>query len=257
VNIEIANVRIVLVRPHYAGNVGSVARVMANFGLNDLAIVNPVCDLVSHDARRLATNGVAVLDSATLYPDIHAAIANCVATLATGGLADGTQRETVVGSPIQKLPFLINSLNLGKAAIVFGPEPHGLTTEEIGFCHGMIHIPTSESCPSLNLSHAVAICLYELAKLINELDSSNNQQNALTEKEQLASHEELDRLFAHLRQGFEAIHYVYGSKADQLMHGFRHMISRCQPTNQEVRMLHGLARQMLFVAKQNGVEPKE
>ena len=65
---------------------------------------------------------------------------------------------------------------------------------------------------------------------------------------ELASHDELDRMVGHLRESFEAIHYVYGQKGGQLMHGFRHIILRAQPTTQEVRMLHGLARQLLYLA---------
>jgi tRNA/rRNA methyltransferase len=99
----------------------------------------------------------------------------------------------------------------------------------------------------MNLSQAVTVCLYEFSQL----------NMPLSEQTELASHDELERLFTHLREGFEGIHYVYGSKADQLMHGVRHLISRAQPTPQEVRMLHGLARQMLFVANAKGIDKKE
>ena len=52
-----------------------------------------------------------------------------------------------------------------------------------------------------------------------------------------------------------AVGYLFGDKGDALMHGVRHLIGRAQPTPQEVRMLHGLARQMLWTAGQ--VKPKE
>lgn len=232
--------RIVLVRPHYAGNIGSVARLMANFGHRDLVLVDPIASVTDHDARRLATHGVTILDSARIVSGLPEALADCVATFATGGLADGVQRQSVVGTPREKLPFLRESVGSGPVALVFGPEPHGLTTAEVGICHGMIHIPTGYEFPSLNLSQAVAICLYEWHLLTSKIEKTPNSD--------LANHADLDRMFAHLKEAFEAIHYVYGTKGDPLMHAFRHVLSRAKPTNQEVRMLHGLARQMLYLA---------
>jgi tRNA/rRNA methyltransferase len=236
----VSALRIVLVRPHYAGNIGSVARLMANFGHRDLVLVDPVASVVDHDARRLATHGVTILESARIVANLPEALADCVATLATGGLADGVQRKSVVGTPREKLPFLRESIGNGPVALVFGPEPHGLTTAEVSLCHGMIHIPTGEEFPSLNLSQAVAICLYEWHLLTTQIEP--------TVISDLANHADLDRMFVHLKEAFEAIHYVYGTKGDPLMHAFRHVLMRAKPTNQEVRMLHGLARQLLWLA---------
>lgn len=241
--------RIVLVRPHYAGNIGSVARLLANYGHHELVLVDPVASIVDHDARRMATHGVSILDSARIAANLPEALADCVATLATGGLADGVQRQSVMGTPREKLPFLRESIGSGPVALVFGPEPHGLTTAEVSLCHGMIHIPTADVFPSLNLSHAVAICLYEWHLLISEIEIATTND--------LANHADLDRMFAHLKEAFEAIHYVYGTKGDPLMHAFRHVLMRAKPTNQEVRMLHGLARQLLYLAGHPNVREPE
>lgn len=238
---SLTNVRVVLVRPHFAGNVGSVARLMGNFGLRDLVVVDPVASLTDHDARRLATNGVAILDAARVAPDLPSALADCVYTLATGGLADGVARQTVVGTPREKLPALLESLAAGPVALVFGPEPHGLTTVEVGLCHGLIQIPTGDEFPSLNLAQAAAICLYELFTITGDTAVSAEAPDA-------APFADLNRMFGHLKVAFEAVHYVYGTKGDPLMHAFRHLVSRAKPTRQEVRMLHGLARQLLWLA---------
>jgi tRNA/rRNA methyltransferase len=236
---------VVLVRPHFAGNLGSVARIMANFGFRDLVLVEPIVDPTAEEAIRMATHGRPVLESARTVPTLRDALADCVATMASGGLIEGVERQTVTGTPEEKLPFLIESCPAGPTALVFGPEPHGLTTAEIGLCHGMIHMPTFADCPSINLSHAVAICLYEWTRLVGTVSP--------IEARDLAVHAELDRLFDHLKKAFEAIHYIFGSKADQLMHGFRHVIGRARPTKQDVRLLHGLARQILYIArKHNG-----
>lgn len=251
--LSLSHIRIVLVRTHYPGNIGSTARVMANFGLSDLVLVDPIADVNSHDARRLATNGVAILDSAKIVGDLRTALADCHFILATGSLIEGVERQTVVGTIKEKLPLLFD---VAQAAIVFGPEPHGLTNAEISLCNGMMYIPTSQDCSSLNLSMAVGICLYELSQIASGFTTTSTKE-VLRKKINLATFEETDRLFTHLREAFEAIHYVYGNKADQLMHGFRHIISKAQPTMQEVRLMHGLARQLLFVARKNGILPKQ
>src|SRR3954471_18693163 len=98
--------RVVLVRTHYPGNLGATARVMRNFGLNDLVLVDPIASVNDLEARRMATHGLPVLDAARVVPGLGDALSDCVFALATSGLAGGVVRETVVGAPEQKLPAL-------------------------------------------------------------------------------------------------------------------------------------------------------
>src|SRR5437763_13293106 len=95
--------RVVLVRTHYPGNLGAAARVMRNFGLTDLVLVDPVTSTNELEARRMATHGLPILDAARVVPDLGEALGDCVFTLATSGLADGVVRQTFVGSPREKL----------------------------------------------------------------------------------------------------------------------------------------------------------
>ncbi|MEW5955983.1 MAG: TrmH family RNA methyltransferase, partial [Candidatus Micrarchaeota archaeon] len=50
----------------------------------------------------------------------------------------------------------------GKVALVFGSEGTGLKEEDICACDLIATIPSSAGQPVLNLSHAVAVLLYEL-----------------------------------------------------------------------------------------------
>ncbi|MFL5339091.1 MAG: hypothetical protein ACJ8F7_02895 [Gemmataceae bacterium] len=86
----------------------------------------------------------------------------------------------------------------------------------------------------------MALCLYELhlAQRPVELPSAP-----------VAEFAEQQRMFEHLRAGLEAIHFLYGPKADALMHAVRQLIGRAQPTAQEVKLLHGLARQLEWIAE--------
>lgn len=237
--------RIVLVRTHYPGNLGAAARAMRNFGLTDLVLVDPVTSINELEARRMATHGLGVLDAARVVHDLGDAVGDCVFTLATSGLADGVVRQTFVGTPREKFPEMLKAIETGPVAIVFGPEPHGLSNAEITRCHGLVHIPVDPAAPALNLAQAVAICCYELHGLAA---TRNEGEGSATQV--IAPFADQERMFGHLKDAFEAVGYLHGTKADPLMHAVRHLIGRSLPTPQEVKLLHGLARQILWICKQ-------
>ncbi len=241
--------RIVLVRPHYAGNLGATARVMRNFGLSDLVLVAPYASTNDLDARRMATHGLGVLDAARVVPDIGTALADCVFSLATSSMTAGVFRSGTIGTAAEKMPELLASAEMGPVAIVFGPEPHGLSNEEIGLCHGMVNIPSDSTSGSLNLAQAVAICCYELRKAWSKLVNDARGKPEIPERA-VAPFVDQNRMFEHLREALTEIGYLFGEKGDSLMHALRQLIGRSLPTPQEVKILHGLARQILWTANQ-------
>lgn len=245
--MSLTNCRVVLVRPHFAGNLGSVARAMRNFGLSDLVLVAPYTRTDNPEARRLATHGEGILDTARVVPDLGDALADCVFTLATSALTAGVVRRGMIGTPAELMPRVIEAAEGGPVALVFGPEPHGLSNEEVGRCHGMVHIPVDPEYPALNLAQAVVVCCYELRKAWSARVATERGNPT---PPGVASHGELERMYAHLRDGLESIGFLFGSRQDTLMHAVRQLIGRAAPTPQEVRMLHGLARQLLWIASQ-------
>src|SRR5262245_34790695 len=240
----LSNARVVLVRPHYAGNLGAVARVMRNFGLTQLTLVAPFADLRSEEARRLATHGEPVLDSAVVVQTLDEAVADCRLVVATSANVEGVYRTHNYGRPDEVLPDVVAALDDGPCALVFGPEPSGLSNAEVARCHGLIRILTDPACPSLNLSHAVAICLYELRRLW-----LNGRGVADRPTQKIAPFEAQERMFEGLRGALEAVHFLWGTKADSLMHAVRHLIARAKPSPNEVRILFGLARQLRWVVE--------
>ena len=210
---------------------------MRNFGLTDLVLVDPVTGPGELEARRMATHGLGILDSARIVPDLVDAVGDCMFTLATSGLAEGVVRQTFVGTPREKLPELVEASAAGPVALVFGPEPHGLSNAEITRCHGLIHVPVDPAATALNLAQAVAICCYELFQLNAPPDRPIHE---------IAPFADQERMFDHLKDALEKIGYLFGTKADPLMHAMRHLIGRAKPTPQEVKLLHGLARQLLW-----------
>lgn len=235
------DLRVVLVRPHFPGNLGSVARVMHNFGWSRLILVDPVADPSDKEARRLSTHGEFILESARFVPNLGEAVAECAMVLATSAKTDGVVRESIAGSPRELFPRVVAQFGSQPVALVFGPEPSGLTTAEIACCHYLLQIPTGEEYPALNLAQAVAICLYELHLALAETQSVSSGE--------VAPHSEQARMFDDLQCALERIHFLFGPKAEALMHALRHLIGRAGPTPTEVRILHGLARQLIWVAE--------
>ena len=240
--------RVVLVKPHFAGNLGSVARVMRNFGLTDLVLVAPYTFPDNPEARRLATHGEGILDTTRIVPDIGDAVADCVLTLATSALTAGLVRRGMIGTPAELMPRMVEAAERGPVAIVFGPEPHGLSNEEVSRCHGMIHIPVDGAYPALNLAQAATVCCYELRKAWSA--RVNEERATPAPGPAIAPHAEQERMFEHLRDGLRAVGFLFGERQDTLMHAMRQLIGRAQPSSAEVRMLHGLARQLLWIASQ-------
>jgi len=154
------SLRVVLVEPEGEVNVGFVARVMKNFGFKNLVLVNPKVNV--EDSLPYASHGGDVLKSALICKNIDEAIKGC-------SLVAATSSKVSVGEDLLRIPMTVKEfakkvaeLKDANIAILFGRESVGLTREEIGKSHILVTIPASKDYPSLNLSHAVAIVLYEI-----------------------------------------------------------------------------------------------
>jgi TrmH family RNA methyltransferase len=241
------NCRVVLVRPQFAANIGSAARVMRNMGLTDLVLVAPEADPADAEARRLSTHGEDVLAHSRTVADFGAAVSDCVLIAATSARVGGLTRRQFVGAPEEVASRLIESMPSGPVALVFGPESSGLSNVEVSRCHYLIHIPADPHYPVLNLAQSVAICTYELRR---SWLCQNAGPTLLPRASAPASFADQERAFEHLRQALEDVHFLWNEKADSLMHALRHLIGRAGPTAMEVDLLHGLARQLRWVSRE-------
>jgi tRNA/rRNA methyltransferase len=147
--------RIVLVRPRNPLNIGAVARAMANFGFDDLVVVDPHPP-VWETARTSALAGETVLRSARCAPTLDEALAGCTRVAGTSaGQRRKLDREVIPPAALKR------RAGRGKLAIVFGSEKTGLGNEELSYCQLLVRIPTLPAAPSMNLAQAVAVCCYE------------------------------------------------------------------------------------------------
>jgi tRNA/rRNA methyltransferase len=157
---------VILVRPQLAVNIGMCARAMANFGLDDLRLVNPREGWPrSDDYREVAYSAAAgasdLLDAARVFPSVEAAVGDLNAVYAATARERGQMKAVL--SPSVAMRATAQTVS-EKRGILFGPERTGLNNDEVAIADSIITFPSSPSYASLNLSQAVLICGYEWFK---------------------------------------------------------------------------------------------
>jgi tRNA/rRNA methyltransferase len=235
----IEQIRIVLVEPAGALNVGSIARVMKNMGLRQLVLVNPRCDRNSEEARRMAVHAADVLEAAEIVDSLPAALQGCERAIAT---AVRTRSPDVpLEHPRTALPWLLDA----PSALIFGAEERGLSNAELQYAQRLVYIPASADYVSLNLAQAVAVCCYELTQAALEPASSSALHA-------VAAIDALEGYYGHLESVLLQIGYLHPHTAASRMEKFRRLFNRAQLSSEEVSMLRGILRQMEWAATQQG-----
>lgn len=147
-------ISVIFVEPESAGNVGSIARCMKNFGARQLILVNP-CPL--EEAEKMALHGEDILKEAVIVDTLDRALAMVDTSVATTAVASGLARTSLS-------PSDVSAVGTGHIGIVIGRESRGLTAEEIEHCDLVMSISTSQEYPVLNAAVACCIILYEFCQ---------------------------------------------------------------------------------------------
>jgi tRNA/rRNA methyltransferase len=230
------DVRVILVEPKLAENIGAVARVLKNFGFSELYLVKPPA--LTEKMFWVASHAEDVLRASTVVSNLDDAIAGSklvVGTTAKTGISASRHLRKPLFSPRELIAKVVDGE--GVLALLFGPEDRGLLNEELVHCDLLVSIPTSAAYPVLNLSHAVAIVLYELYELQEqqafEPDSSMQPP--------LAAVADKERLFEHVSMFLEEIEYRAHKRARTMLM-LRRLLGRAVLTAREVRTLRGILR---------------
>ncbi len=225
-----AGVRVVLVRVRNPLNIGAAARAMANFGFEDLVLVEPYDK--AWKTVRSARAGETVLDRARSVERMADALDGCELIV---GTTDGSKR--VPELPLEDWRAVGASLPSAQTALVFGNEKSGLSVDEISFCHRLVRIPTTPGAPSMNLGQAVAVCLYELARSARPLPRSPTPPAAIDAS---ARERMLDAWYP-LLERLGAVKPGHDASQRRIL---REMLSRWRCRRSDERRLLGLARQI-------------
>ena len=155
-------ISVAILEPKTPGNVGAVARVMKNFGFRELIVINPQCDILADEALARAKHAKDVLKKAKIIKSLKSLKYDyLIATTGKTGGSYNVTRLTVTPEQVsEEIP------RNAKTVLLFGREGIGMTNEEIEGCDIVVNIqtPGSSNYRTLNLSHAVAVVLYELSK---------------------------------------------------------------------------------------------
>ncbi len=237
----IPNVVVVLVEPESPGNVGFVARTMANFGVESLRIVgtDPRDD---DQAIMFAVHAVDILEKAEIHSTLDSAIEDTISAWAATARTGGYNSVTRALVPLLELP---NPHQFGgNVALVFGRESSGLTNEELSKCDLSFTIPVSERYTSMNLSHAVAVTLYDLFRRYGI--SGNDTPRPVQVPAQRNEREQTCKFFDEIVD-YIPIRNFRKPIAKQV---FRNLIGRAYLTGREVTTLTGTIRKIRdFVKK--------
>jgi tRNA/rRNA methyltransferase len=225
-------INIVLVEPQGPINVGAVCRSMMNFGLQNLRLVNPCADYNSLQAKKMALKAESILGQAGVYDTLQEALADCHLSFGTTRRF-GKYRETFL-SPEEAGEHTFSQPSTMRVAFVFGREDRGLHTSELDLCQSFVTIPTHEAYPSMNLSQAVTLVLYELRKSSMGKNFSNEGQPPA------ARAEDVENMFQHMRRTLVEIEYLDHQNPDHILRSFRRLFGRTQLDEREVRILQGL-----------------
>lgn len=226
--------RTVLVEPLYSGNVGSVARVMKNFGFDELILLNP-CEL-DKDARLMSVHAYDIIENARIEFYLSDAVKGSNIIVGMTGLPGKTDNKHMRMPVIS--PHKLKEKLAGKSGVIsllFGREDDGLRNEELELCDMIVNIPTTPVYPSMNLSHAVAVVLYELSDVKGETNY-------------LADHFDIELLYEHIDEVLNDIEYKE-HKEDKTRLMLRRIFGRAELTGREVQTLRGILRRIQWKLK--------
>jgi len=217
------------------GNIGTIARAMKNFGLEELLLVDP--PELDPDGEAYGFAGQAredILPNARTvsfeYLRDHYHTVGCTAVT-------NEDARKHVRYPFKTPRELADSLTDVQAdtCLVFGRERVGLTNDELADLDEVCSIPAAEDYPVLNLGQAATVVLYEMRSLTLESTQLPNPEH------ERATEQEIEGLHDQFESFLEAIDHPEEkrAKAGRL---FRRLVGRAHPTDREAVSLRGIFR---------------
>jgi TrmH family RNA methyltransferase len=229
------NLRVVLVGTRNPLNLGAAARAMSNFGFLRLRVVNPY--VLAFREARSAVGASSVLKSAEEYTTVADAVADCGLVVGTTTLRNRERHHS-----LERLEYGANrirkSLASRRVALLFGSEKVGLSNDDLSHCHWLMHIPTREKHPAMNLGQAVAVCLYEMVRS-GEIKASGVSPSQATAAE-------LERITVVLLDVLRSSGYFSTNPSSLTEAKLRRFVRRLKMATDDAEVLLGMLRQVLW-----------
>jgi tRNA/rRNA methyltransferase len=256
------SLKLVLVEPAGPLNVGSVARLCRNYGLQELRLVAPRCDHLGEEARRMAVKALPVLQQAEVFPTLAAALADCGRVVATSGRREGEPL------PLQEPEDALSWLMAGNgalaspplpSALVFGREDRGLSNDELRQAGRLLQIPIPTAHSSLNLSHAVAVVLHDLHRLDRSGGPAGREARAPADSADAGPcpRGEFEAMLSDAEALLLEVGFLLPHTARARMARLRTLLQRGQVSAPEVALLRGMVCQLRWASRRPFPSPQD
>ena len=242
------SVMVVLHEPQDIVNIAAVVRLMKNFGLRDLRLVNPA-EYDTHRIEGIAHKTGEVLRRVAVFDRLDAALADC--THVVGLTARGRAAKRTVQSPRDAAHEILDAAGSGIVCLLLGREDKGLSNTALDRCHRMVTIPTNPEHPSMNLGHAFGLIAYELFLARGHTPPSKQPRKAAPP----VRHESLELLFADARAALEAIEFFKTGNPDIVMRTVRDLVHRTPLDERETKLVRAMCLEVVRFLERAGVRP--
>jgi len=226
-------ISIVCIETETSGNIGAIARVMKNFDLNKLVLINPKCDHLSKEAMDRATHAKEILRKAKVEKDfsVLSKFDYVIATTAKLGTDYNIPRVPISPSDLGE------NINFKKkVALVIGREGNGLTNDEILKCDFVVTIPSSKKYATLNISHACAILFYELFRA--------SGKTTVSEHIPTASKRDKDQIMKILEQVLDKMQFATVEKKETQRRIWKRLVGKSFLSKREAMALMGFLKKI-------------
>jgi len=228
-------IRVVLVRPERAANVGAAARALRNGGLDGLDLVAPG-DWRTLECWRMAWGAHEVLEEARVFADLPSALAGVALAVAFSG----RRGDGVPARDVREVAAEVAALGGPREVrLVFGPEASGLTLAEMAACGARAFIPTHPERASLNVAQAVVVAACEVYRAAATPAAATGPERATWDEKQ--------RVMELLAQGLRAVRALPPDPRAQLEE-WTALLQRLDLTRRELALIEHMARKMARAA---------
>ncbi len=231
----------VLVRPQMGENIGAAARAMWNFGLDRMRIVAPRDGWPNSRATAMASGAGRLLDEALLPDTVAEAVGDCHFVFATTARTRDMTKPVV--TPERAMQMAVEMTRAGhKVAVMFGPERAGLENDDIIRANAIISVPVNPEYASLNLAQCVLLTAYEWRRASQGDEGARMDYAGTRPAEQI----EVEKLAEHYEARLDEAGFFFPEhKSAGMRQNLRNLWSRMPLTQADIKILHGILRQMV------------
>ena len=235
--VDINNIRLVLVNTSHPGNIGASARAMKNMGLSKLTLVQPE-QFPSGVAVGRAVSAIDILDQALVVDSLQEAVKDC--GLVIGASARSRRIPWPVILPEECAEKAVAECRDNQVALVFGREDSGLSNEELQLCHYHVQIPADDKYSSLNLAAAVMVITYEIRRAALKFSGYQPKEEDEYWDIEKATGGQVEHFYEHLERVLIKLDFHDVDNPRQLMLRMRRLFGRIRIDSMEMNILRGI-----------------